>query len=238
MLDVLTLALCDDHQPTLAAVLLGQHGQLQSNLAHIGSAEVVLLSVGSSLGLVAEYDVSEGEDRGHLVFKELAEERSREVETVGLVVLSAVLRHLQHGVHGDREEKSSGVNNSREVRYLVKSAQGDTNSLGGLHQLPVGLLLQVGDSEVVGGVQLGHEGPVLVGDQDGAPSGGLLADLVPHVHPGLPGLLLQDLPGAVLAHTAHVGGEIFLTQHPLSNSRAGGVLTKDRIVIVLYRIEF
>ena len=65
--DVLTLALSDDHQSALAPVLLGQHGQLQSNLSDIRSAEVVDLRVGGSLGLITEYDVGEGEDRGHLV---------------------------------------------------------------------------------------------------------------------------------------------------------------------------
>ena len=59
-LAVLTLPLSDDHQPAPAPVLLGQHGQLQSDLSHIGCAEVVHLSVGGSLGLVTEYDVSEG----------------------------------------------------------------------------------------------------------------------------------------------------------------------------------
>ena len=76
---------------------------------------------------------------------------------------------------------------------------------------------------MVGGVQLGDQGPVLVGDEDGTPPGRLLAHLVPHVHAGVPRLLLQDLAAAVRADAAHVGGEILLPENPLGHS--DGVLS-------------
>ena len=116
----------------------------------------------SYLSLIAKDNVSEWQHRGHLIFEKLAKERCRQVEAVGFVTQSTVLGHLQHGVHGDCEEEAGGV-----------------DELGGGHHGPVGLLLQVGDGEVVGRVQLGHQGPVLVSDQDCASPSGLLTGLIP-----------------------------------------------------------
>ena len=178
------------------------------------------LRVGSSFRLVAEHDVGEGEDRGHLVLEELTQERGGEIQAVGLVVLGTVLRHLQHGVRRDSEEEAGGV-----------------DDLGGLDHGPVDLLLDVGDGEAVGGVQLGHQGPVLVGDEDGAAAGGLVAHLVLHIDPRLPRPLLQDLAGVVTAHAAHVGGHVGLGQHPLRHADAvlGGA-ARDVVHLVLGQV--
>ena len=72
------------------------------------------------------------------------------------------------------------------------------HSLGALDHGPVGL--EVVDGEAVGGVELGDQGAVLAGDEDGALAGRLLGVvLVLHVHAGVAGALLQSLGGRVLA---------------------------------------
>ena len=129
----------------------------------------------SYLSLIAKDNVSEWQHRGHLIFEKLAKERCRQVEAVCFVTQSTVLGHLQHGVHGDCEEEAGGV-----------------DQLGGGHHGPVGLLLQVGDGEVVGGVQLGHQRPVLVGDQDSTPSSRLLASLIPVQHRNYLSRIIED----------------------------------------------
>merc|ERR550539_574200 len=192
----------DDHRPSLAAVLLGQHRDCQSYLLHVCCAQVEGISKCGSLSLVSKDNVSIRHDRHHLVLEELDEEGGREVEAVGPVVGGTVLADLQHRVNGHREEEAGRVDH-----------------LGSLHCLPVLSIVEMLHSKVIGGVQLCHQGPVLASDEDSAPSRGeLCRDLVLHIHTCLLCLRLQSLPIVVLANTPKVGGGVLLTENPLSNA--------------------
>ena len=76
-----------------------------------------------------------------------------------------MLGDLQHRVDGYGEEEAGGV-----------------DYLGGVHHGPVGLILEMGDRELVCGVELGDQRPVLVRDEDRTPTSGLTAHLVPKYH--------------------------------------------------------
>merc|ERR1719242_1901066 len=91
-------ALGDDHSPSLAAVLFGQHRDGQRDLLYVSGAEVEGVSKCGGLCLVSKDNVSIRHDRHHLVLEELDQEGRGEVEAVGPVVGSTVLANLEHGV--------------------------------------------------------------------------------------------------------------------------------------------
>ena len=97
-----------------------------------------------------------------MIFEKLAEEGSGEINTVSLVPGRAVLSDLEHRVHGDSEEEAGGVDHLGRINYG-----------------PVGFVLEMGDGELVGRVQLGDQRPVLVSDEDSAPTRGLTTHLIP-----------------------------------------------------------
>lgn len=71
-------ALGHDSNPRAVGVLLGELGQLLSNLDNVGCAPLVALSVSKGLSLVAECVVSVREDAVELVLEELRNERRGE----------------------------------------------------------------------------------------------------------------------------------------------------------------
>ena len=97
-----------------------------------------------------------------MIFEKLAEEGGGEINAVSLVPGRTVLSDLEHRVHGDSEEEASGVDHLGRVNYG-----------------PVGFVLEMGDGELIGRVKLGDQGPVLVCDEDSAPTCGLTTHLVP-----------------------------------------------------------
>ena len=73
-------ALGEDNGALLLGVLLGELGDLLSDLLDVLGSDVVGLSVSRSLGFVANEDVDVGQDRVELVLEELRDERRGEVD--------------------------------------------------------------------------------------------------------------------------------------------------------------
>eukprot|EP00123_Amoebidium_parasiticum_P001337 comp12405_c0_seq1/m.7305 comp12405_c0_seq1/g.7305 ORF comp12405_c0_seq1/g.7305 comp12405_c0_seq1/m.7305 type:complete len:330 (+) comp12405_c0_seq1:559-1548(+) len=194
--------LCDHNHPRPAGVDLGQSCNFQGDLLYVLVAEVVVISKGLSLRLVAEDKVPVWCSLQHGLLEELAQEGCRQVHAEDLVVLCSLFGHVQNGVRGHSQEETS---------HVVDAGLLDT--------CPVLRLLHMIDLVVVCGCKVRHKRPVgLVCDQHGAGAGGGCG--VNHVVDtnllGL-GLLLHNAAKLIVTHTAHVGGDA-LGKQPLGHT--------------------
>jgi hypothetical protein len=147
-------ALGDDDSTLALGVLLGQVGHVLGDGGDVLGLEVVGLSEGASLGLVADDVVPVGGGLVELVLEELADEGSGEREHEDLVLGSGLLGEGQDG--GDRDGQ------------VVTT---DKVDLGLLDEVPV--LLQVLDLVAVGSSEIGAHATVVASDDDTAATGGL-----------------------------------------------------------------
>ena len=85
-------ALSDDGNTLALLVLLGKVGEVLSDGGDVGGLEVVGLGVGGGLGLVADNVVPVRGGLVELVLEELANERSVQGETEGLIVVSILTK--------------------------------------------------------------------------------------------------------------------------------------------------
>ena len=86
--------LCEDDGPGPLCVLLRAVGNSLGNLLDVLGVDVVRLSEGSGLGLVANEDVDVGEDFVERVLEELSDERSGQVEDERLRCISSLQSFL------------------------------------------------------------------------------------------------------------------------------------------------
>lgn len=214
-------ALCEDNDALLLGVLLGQLGDLLSDLLDVLGGDVVGFGECGRLGLVSDQDIDVRQDRVELVLEELRDEGSREVENKGLhdlacfflqravpyhlVVLGSVLGQGQNGRHGDSQVVTT-----------------DVEDLGTLDVLPHFRLLQMVDIVEVGGSKVGAKGAVVAGDDNTTAASGCLLVIAVHcLDTSLLVDVLKRLAVLVLANAANVHGGV-LGEDVLGP--AGGVL--------------
>lgn len=203
-------ALSEDDCSRLFGVLLGELGNLLSDLLDVLGRNVVGFGVGGGLGLVSDEDINVGHDRVELVFEKLRDEGCREVENKSLF-FSQQKVHCHKGAHAYLVVCSRVFSQSQDSRY-GDSEMVSTNveELSPLDVLPYLWLLQVVDIVQVGGGKIGAERAVMAGDDDTAAAGGsLLVVAVKGLYTGLLVDILKRLAVLVLANAADVDGRVF-----------------------------
>ena len=205
-------ALGKDYCPWTLAVLLGQVGDLLSNLLDVLGLNVVRFGEGGGFGLVADQDVDVGQDLVERVFEELRDKRCRKVEDELLhqVSLRISPNRVMSGTYlvfsgSFRSERLDGWHADSQVEAT------DIEDLRILDLLPDALLLQVLDLVVVGGSEIGAHGAVVAGDDNtAATSGSLLVVEVFGLDTSVGRDLLESFAVLVLANAADVDDRLGL----------------------------
>mmetsp|Transcript_21082 Transcript_21082/g.32183 ORF Transcript_21082/g.32183 Transcript_21082/m.32183 type:complete len:249 (-) Transcript_21082:299-1045(-) len=179
-----------DHRTRSVGVGLGHGGDFERHLLQI-AAEIVLLGVGLRLALIGKDKVRVWHGSGHLIGKEIDDERSGQIQTKCLVLLHGMVGDDLQALHADGQEESGDVIHARGV----------VNVLGKL-------CFEVARFEVVRSGQIGDQRTLAILHQDGA--GTRRRVIVLHVmHQDavlFAGAFLQLSSKFILSNTAHEGG--------------------------------
>mmetsp|Transcript_33451 Transcript_33451/g.48437 ORF Transcript_33451/g.48437 Transcript_33451/m.48437 type:complete len:218 (+) Transcript_33451:53-706(+) len=97
-----------DHRTRSVGVGLGHGGDFERHLLQIAS-EIVLLGVGLRLALIGKDKVGVWHGCGHLIGKEINDERGRQIQTKCLVLLHGMVGDDLQTLHADGQEKSGNV---------------------------------------------------------------------------------------------------------------------------------
>lgn len=198
-------ALSDNSNALSLAVLLGEVGEVRDNVLRLLGGKVVGLSVGGSLGLVTDDVVPVGSRSINNVLEELRNERGRERQDEGLVVLSSLLSELHDGRRADGEVVAA-----------------DVVDVGVLDEAPDLGALQVLQVVVVGSAELSAQRAVGAGDDDTAAASLLLGvDAVLDAEAGSLDGIAQDGRVLVVTDTTEVDNAV-LGEDVLGTT--GGVL--------------
>jgi hypothetical protein len=197
-------ALGDDGDTLALLVLLGEVGEVLGDGRDVGGLQVVRLSVGGGLSLVADDVVPVGRGLVELLLEELGNEGCVKGESEGLywsvslAVISLMSNRSYLVLLGSLlgQSHDSGHADSKVVAT-------DKVCLALLDDVPV--LLQVVKLVAVGSSKVGDQAAVVASDNDTATTGGSgLIDAVADLKTSLLGGIGEDVGVLVLAHAAEV----------------------------------